>query len=231
MSETALLNDGTPPAQTPTGEIKDQGATTLPETKPAPEPAKADPAKPAKADPPSLLNDKKAEPPTGAPEAYTDFTVPEGYTLDPKVAEEASGIFKELGLPQASAQRLVDFYTSKTQEAFDAPFKLFAETQQKWVAEVKADPEIGGKLDQVKTVVSRMLDGLGDEKLTSAFREAMDYTGAGNNPAFIRTLYRLAQRTTEGTLVTGGGNIDVKNPSNRPPSAAQALYPNLPSSR
>lgn len=138
---------------------------------------------------------------------------------------EASGLFKELGLPQAGAQRLVDLYAKISQSAADAPLQLLQDQQTKWRDEIKADPEIGGKLDQVRATVSKAIDGLGDAKLAQAFREAMDFTGAGNNPAFIRAFYKLAQKVTEGSHVSG----NPPNAAKKPQSAAQAMYPGLPS--
>lgn len=166
------------------------------------------------------------EKPAGAPEAYKDFTVPEGFELDKTMAKEAGDLFKTMNLDQSQAQKLVDFYASKSQEAAQAPYKLWHDTQEAWRNEVKADPEIGGKLDQVKSTISKAIDGLGDAKLAAGFREAMDFTGAGNNPAFIRAFYRLAQKVTEGTNVPAGGPAQVTPPGQRP-SAAEALYPNL----
>lgn len=179
--------------------------------------------------------DKPAEttakpPEAGAPEKYEAFTVPEGFTLDEKVVGEANEIFKNLGLNQTQAQSLVDFYSAKIRETAEAPYKLYAETREKWQAEYKADPEIGNKLDVVKQTVSRALDSLGDPKLATSFREAMDITGAGDNPAFIRTFYKLAQLVTEGKPVAAGApsKFGQSAPGAGPASAAKALYPDLP---
>lgn len=212
MPETLLNNQ--PISQTPTGEIKDQ-STTSQETTSSITPA-ADQ---------SLLNSKTPE---GAPEKYADFTAPEGYELDPAVIAEASPIFKELGLSQPAAQRLVDFYIDKANAAAQAPIKLWEDTQKQWVTEIKADPDLGRRLDSVKANVSKMLDGLGDSKLASEFRTAMDLTGAGNNPAFIRVMDKLASKLTEGTFVKGGGPSQHGQtaPGNRT-GLAQAMYPNL----
>jgi hypothetical protein len=139
-----------------------------------------------------------------------------------------------MNLSQDQAQSLVDFYASKTKEAYEAPFNLWKQTQEDWVSQIRQDPEIGGKLDQVRTTVSRAIDSLGDPNLSQAFREAMDYTGAGNNPAFVKGFYRLAQRLTEGTSVRGGGPSPLgQTPSGRQerPSAARAMYPDLPTSQ
>jgi hypothetical protein len=143
--------------------------------------------------------------------------------------QEASGIFKSLNLPQAEAQRLVDFYVAKTSQSANAPYQLWNEMQEKWVNEIKADPVIGHKLNEVKTTISRAIDGMNDPKLARDFREAMDFTGAGNNPAFVRAFYKLAQMVTEGAHVAGNGPSPAsQRRTNEVPSAARAMYPNLP---
>jgi len=137
-----------------------------------------------------------------------------------------------LNLSQEQGQKLVDFYTAKTAESANEPYKVWQETQEQWVKEVKADREIGHKLNEVKTTISRAIDGLNDPKLASAFREAMDFTGAGNNPAFIKAFYKLAQMVTEGGHVAGSGpSTASQRRAGEVPSAAQAMYPNLPTGR
>jgi hypothetical protein len=178
----------------------------------------------------SLANQKPTEEtPAGAPTEYSQFTVPDGYELDPGVAKEASSIFKTMNLNQTQAQQLVDFYTKKTAESANQPYTAWQEMQEQWVKEVKADPQIGPKLNDVKTTIARAIDGLNDPKLAASFREAMDYTGAGNNPAFIKALYKLAQMVTEGGHVAGTGpSSPGQRRANEVPSAARAMYPNLP---
>ena len=182
-------------ARTPTGEITTQ--TTTPVTATTPQTSTTPTETPSLVNEPagSVANQAPAAP-TGAPTTYSDFNVPEGYVLDPQVMTEATGIFKGMNLPQAEAQKLVDFYVAKTTESQNEPFRFWQETQENWVKEVKADPELGHRLDQVKTTISRAIDSLNDPKLAQAFREAMDYTGAGNNPAFIKAFYKLSQKLT-----------------------------------
>jgi hypothetical protein len=58
----------------------------------------------------------------------------------------------------------------------------------------------------------------------------MDYTGAGNNPAFIKAFWKMAQALTEGGHVAGTGPAPIgqKPPgAAERPTAAKALYPNL----
>jgi hypothetical protein len=121
----------------------------------------------------------------------------------------------------------VDFYAQKFQETIDEPFKVWRDTQSEWKTQIKNHPEIGGsKLDGVKTSIARLIDGLGDPKLAADFREAMVFTGAGNNPAVVVFMNRLAQRMTEGGHVAG----QPAGSRGQRPTAAQAMYPNLPSS-
>lgn len=239
MSETPLPN--ATEARTPTGELKDQAAPlTTTETKPVetttssttPSDTTTAEVKPteakveAKPEDKSLLNKDE---PLGAPETYAPFTAPEGYELNAEVVTEAQTIFKEMGLSQASAQKLVDFYSKQITSVSEAPYNTFNEVQADWQAAVMADPTLGPRIAQVKANIGRALDSLGDPKLAADFRLAMDMTGAGNHPAFVKAFDKFAERLNEGTHV-GGKNpspLGQKGPNDKPASIANAMYPNL----
>jgi len=95
---------------------------------------------------------------------------------------------------------------------------------------MKADPDIGHKLQEVKQTISKAIDGLSDPKLAADFRAAMDYTGAGNNLAFAKVFFKLASLVTEGGHVAGTGpsRFGQGRPGAQPDSAAHAMYPALP---
>lgn len=228
MSETAATTpEGV--ARTPTGEIASQTQTTSPGAT-TPQTSTTSSETPSLANQPgeSLAN-QKAAPEGGAPEAYTNWNVPEGFTLDETVSKEIGSMFKGLNLSQEQGQKLVDFYTAKTAESANQPYQVWQETQEQWIKEVKNDPQLGPRLNEVKTTISRAIDGLNDPKLARDFREAMDYTGAGNNPAFIRAFWKLAQMVTEGGHVAGGGpSAQSQRRQGEQTSAARAMYPNLP---
>jgi len=222
MSDVALANE--PEVRTPTGEIKDQ--TPAPTSTPTPTTTET-----KSEDKPSLLNEKPTEEkkPDGAPEKY-EFKYPEGYEMSEEVFKSTSDLFKKHNISQATAQELVDYVHKVNQDAAEAPYKLWQKTQEEWVNAVKNDSEIGGRLNEVKTVVSKAIDAVVGRTLGDEFRQAMDMTGAGNNPAFIKTFYALAQRITEGGHVSGTGpskfGQTAPGQSDRP-SAAKAMYPNL----
>ena len=201
-----LAND--PAARTEMGEIIDRSATP-PANESAPEP--------------------KSE--TSAPESYTDFSVPEGHTLDAAAIESATPLFRELGLTQDQAQKLVDFYSTQVGK-INAENEGYMETMRtQWREELKADKDIGGKLDQVKVEIGRAIDRL-PPTVREPFKEAMNLTGAGDHPAVIKAIHAFASLIGEGTHVTGNAPSEhgqsKTGVSNRP-SAAQSMYPNLPS--
>jgi len=161
--------------------------------------------------------------PLGAPEKY-ELTVPEGVT----VPDGAHELFKGMNLSNDQAQKFVDFYMTQAQAQLKAANESATTIRESWRAQVKADPDIGPRLPAVRQTISSALDVIGDAKLAQQFREAMDFTGAGDNPAFVKTFYKLAQMVTEPRRhVQGGGPVPVKAPGQGPPSAAKALYPNL----
>lgn len=178
----------------------------------------------------TILTESTAEP-TGAPEAYEPFTFPEGLTPPPEAIADASAMLKEFGLNQTQAQRMIDFHMAKLAEVAGHNTKAVETMRNEWRDQVKADPEIGGKLDQVKQNIGRALSTINDAPLVEEFKSAMNLTGAGDNLAFIKVFNKLATMVTEGSHVTGGGPSahGQRAPgSDARPSSAQAMYPNLP---
>lgn len=173
--------------------------------------------------------------PSPTPEKY-EFKAPDGWDgkgweLDPAIIDRATPMFKELGLTQDQAQKLVNFYATESAQDHERTLGLVAKQSETWMNEAKADKDIGHKLDSdVKVTMGRALDAIGDPALVKSFKETMDLTGVGNNIAFIKTFYKLAQRYTEGQHVSGGGpsKLGQSAPNSGPRSAASALYPNHP---
>lgn len=170
----------------------------------------------------------------GAPEKYADYKVPEGFKLDDEAKAKADAVFKELGLSQDAAQKLVDLNQDLLKEVLAAPIKAYQDMIKTWGEESMNHPDLKGKVGPGKEVsvrIGKMLDSLGDPELASAFRSQMDLTGVGNHQAFIRVLDRLAQRVTEGSHVAGNGpsKAGQSRPGDGPPSAGAAMWPNLPS--
>lgn len=132
---------------------------------------------------------------------------------------------KEFDVSQKRAQELVNLHAETINAALKSQRDDWIRQQTDWQKEVDADPELGGSnLNVVKQTVARVLDNpdLTDPK----FREALAFTGAGNNPAIVRSLYRWAKALSEGSSVNGGSpgrNRDGSVNGERP-SVAQAIY-------
>jgi hypothetical protein len=224
--------------QTETTQSGEPGATTtlLNQETPLSNETKPDPGA-GEGDKTLLTKDEPkegAKPSAGAPEKYEDFKVPEGYELDNGVLGEAAPLFKELGLTQEGAQKLVDLYSKHAIETAQAAAKSYRDMRAAWVSKAKALPEIGTEIGlgkKVNVTIAKALDGLGDPALTSEFKAAMDQTGAGDNPAFIRVFYALASKLVEGGPVKGNGpsSAGQKEPGGGRKTAAAEIWPNLPS--
>lgn len=165
-----------------------------------------------------------------APESYSDFTAPEGQSIDKATIEAATPIFKELGLSQEAAQKLVDFYTAQSGKQTETLSKAVDEMRAGWRDAVMKDPDLGGKIDQVKTELGRAKDRL-PGAVRAAFDTALNETGLGDHPAIVKALYEMSKLVNEGTHVPGGAPSPLgqtKTGTAQRPSIAGALYPNLP---
>lgn len=178
----------------------------------------------------------KAEPKAGdkpvVPETYADFKVPDGFTLNKEAVEAALPVFKELGLTQEQAQKLVDVQTKREAELAKSGQGDYVAMRQGWRDEVLADTSLsaGGKVKpEVLQTIGRAIDGINNPKLAAEFRQVMDTTGVGDNPAFVRAFFAMAQQLTEGRPTTGKGPSELgqKAPDSKPQSIAAAMYPNL----
>lgn len=144
------------------------------------------------------------------------FTMPQGIDAqDPAVSAFASAAL-DAGVSPETAQRLVDAAAPEIVKAMTQPYQAWKDLQENWQTQVRNDPEIGGaKFDRVVLpTIARAMDRYGDPGL----REALAVTGAGNNPAIIRTLYTLSRMVTEGRPVQG-------NPAHGGKTPAERMYP------
>ena len=225
MSETEQATpDASQPQRDSTGTLLNQTSTT---------------ATPTETPSQTLLNETQTEKPAepaGVPEKY-EFKPPadwaeKGYELDDKILTEAEPMLREMGLSQANAQKLVEFYAKQSMAQYEEGLAAAKKQNDDWRTEANSHPELKGKLapgGEVVTRISRVIDSLGPE-LSKGFREAMDFTGVGNHPAFIRAFDKLAQRLSEGTSVTGGKPSPLGQ-TNKPNGGTPGsrIWPNLPS--
>ena len=148
------------------------------------------------------VSPEPAEPATeaSAVPTYGDFKLPAGVSVDGDSLKAASDLFAASGLDQDQAQKFIDLAVSREQAAARKGLQAFVDLQNKWVSEIKADPNIGGeKLQATIASATRAIDRLAIPGL----REALDLTGAGNNPAIVKAFVRLGQMVSEDRFLPG----------------------------
>lgn len=207
---------GADAAPAPTAEATAPAAESSVLTPPAPatDPAaKPDDAKPEDTKKPEGEG-KEADgkdKPTGAPEAYEDFTLPEGMEMDAAVLGEFKNLAKELNIPQAKAQQLIDFQTQLATKQAEEYQAAVVKQSQEWAASIKNDPEIGGE-NYEKSVASaiKVIQSFGDPALT----ELLTQSGLGNHPALFKFCHRISSAISEDKFVLPGSQANTGRKSN-----------------
>ncbi|HKI62885.1 MAG TPA: hypothetical protein VKA31_11380 [Mariprofundaceae bacterium] len=205
---------------TETKETTDQadGTTALTSKQPNPA-ANPDAVVEAEGTKPAAEQDAKGDKSekVGAPEKYEDFQIPEELTVDGNRMDEFKPIAKELGLTQDQAQKLVDFYADGIKSQVEQTQSAWNDIMTTWQEDVKKDQEIGGKaFDESLSSAKKALDAFGTEKLY----EALEQTGMGNHPEFIRVFSRMGKAIAEDKIRIGGASADG------PKDPAHVLFPN-----
>lgn len=144
----------------------------------------------------------------GAPEKYElkvgDTALPED------VMAKYEPLFREAGLTNEAAQKLVDARAEelKAQDA-TAVEKLVAQHTE-WLTATKSDAEIGGaNLDTSVKHAQSAIARFGSPELKSF----LDLSGAGSHPELVRAFARIGKAMAEDVIVTGttGGKPDTNS--------------------
>lgn len=195
----SLLSTATPATSDPASTPGATPATSAPAGDPAQNPGQTPAAGPEGA---------KAEPGgEAAPLTIEALKLPEGFTFP----EEASTAFLALMnnaelAPQERAQQLIDLYAKQSVQAAEAGHAAQVEAWTKlnndWRAEVAKLPEFSAGVEKELGAIKQVLVSKqfgADEK----FFEALNLTGAGNNPHVLQMLHKLTAPFREGKAVGG----------------------------
>lgn len=144
---------------------------------------------------------------------YTDFKLPEGFNLDPKVKDEFVSISKELKLNQDQAQKFVDLQVKHVQEMNERIQSDFKKTITDWQKETIT--ELGANYKQELKYVAKAIKAFGSPELT----KLLDLTGLGNNKEMVRLLSNAGKTVSDDSFVDGSR-------TNGEESLAKRLYPN-----
>lgn len=161
-------------------------------------------------------NKDEDDAPKGAPEAYEEFTAPEGVELDAEVLDEFKGLAKDLNLPQDKAQQVIDLGSKMMLKFAEQQQSVVAEARTVWANEAKADKELGGeKFNENLAVAKEALKAFGTPELTQLLNES----GLGNHPEVLRMFYRAGKAISEDSILSGSSGNATVDPAKR-------MYPN-----
>lgn len=176
--------------------------------------------------------DDKDDPANKVPDdGKYDLKMPDGVDLDEELAAALGPDFKELGLTNAQAQKLVDKYISTQQARAEAhansPAGMLAMSMQeyfkdagtpdKWMGAAKADKEIGGA-NWAKTEADalRFVKHINDPELG----KYLNASGGGNHPRLIAAFAKAGALIREDNPASGGAGGEGK-----PAEASYVMFP------
>jgi len=199
----------------PTATPQDPVAPVTPAVEPTPTPT-PDPQTPPVEDPtllgkkpdsatpePGQKTDTPKEPgeeaePGLVPDTY-EIKLEEGMVLDQGTLDMFSPIFKELGLTNDGAQKLVNAYvpmiSSLEERIKQQSLNDFKEIVAGWKTETLK--QLGPDSDQKMAVCARAINQFGDDN----FRAALDQTGLGNHPEFVKFMIKVGETIKEDTFI------------------------------
>lgn len=146
----------------------------------------------------SQVQAQTAAPPV--PEAYADFTVPDGFEAIPGLMDEFKTTARNLKLSQDQAQSLINLQVKANQ----AQAEGWTRQRQEWRAQLSTDAEYGGErfthtVDQAKAALTAYDPG-------DDLRNLLVSSGFEDHPAVLKFLARVGQASQkEGDVHTGRG--------------------------
>lgn len=214
MSDETLIGNVAPQAGTPPASGTPPSTppvTTAAATPPGTEQTPPDPS----AKPPGDGASAPIE--RAAPEKY-EFKLPQGVALDSEILGQFEGAARELKMPQAEAQQLVEKLAPKITERFAKQMAdSVSRISDEWSTAAKTDKEFGGPaLAENLAISEKALATFATPELSKLLKE----TRIGNNPEFIRFTYRVGKALSEDGFV-GGRDVPQKK------SDLQVMYPTM----
>ena len=140
------------------------------------------------------------------PDTYADFTLPEGMEVDELGLEKVTPLFKELGLTQENAQKLIDAYAEQIQAGSQKQMDDFTQLMNDWREQSANDKEFGGeKFEENVKLAKSAINKYGTPEL----KQLLEDHGVGNHPEMIRFMVRVGQTLKEDVPGAAGA---VSNP-------------------
>lgn len=155
--------------------------------------------------------------------SYDALELPADLRVDDAAMKSFKDLALEAKLPPAEATKILGLLPGLLKQQADgmiaASNEQFKATRTAWQTESLALPELQGANKEVSlSKIGKALDEFG----APGVREALNITGAGDHPAVIATLLKMANALSEGTPTrTGSPRAQARR------GPAETLYPNL----
>lgn len=205
-----------PPPWTPPADVPPQNPP--PPADPAPSlPVEAPPRPTSEG---SLIGDAALP----AAPSFEAYTLPEGVSLGETEITELNRIIGDAELsPQQRGQALVDLAAAEINRLQQGQHDVFQRTREGWRNQFFDDPEIGGnQQDTTLRQAASMRDRFaGNPEQRADFIAALNYTGMGDHPAFIRFLANVAKALAAPRL------IGASPAPERPTDGPSRRYPSM----
>lgn len=139
-----------------------------------------------------------------APEAYGDFTLPEGFELQPDVTEKLKSFGKLANLSQAATQEIVNLGADLVKSVQAAEAEQLQQLAEGWVTAAKADPAIGNgseeKYQAALADAAKFRDSFGTPELVALLNESK----LGDHPEVIRAFAKAGRAIKPANFVQPG---------------------------
>lgn len=141
--------------------------------------------------------------------SYDDFSLPDGVELSTDTLDQAKTVFKELGLNQEQAQKLVDIQSGFVEKMAENQINAYNQQLEQWTSQSKNDAEFGGeKFEQSVAVAKLAVDKFGSEQ----FQEVLRDYGLGSHPEVIRFMVNVGKSLSE-DIPPDGGSVPIQGKS------------------
>lgn len=136
--------------------------------------------------------------PGAATEITYDLKIDEGVPVEQATLDAFTAIAKEHNLSPDTAQALVDFQSKMVKDQIAA----HTAQQGEWLAQMKADPEIGGdKFNDTVATAVKAFNQFGGPDL----KDYLEQTGLGNFPPLVKAFAAIGRAISDDTYVPGRG--------------------------
>jgi hypothetical protein len=162
--------------------------------------------------------DSPADKSEGAPEKYEAFEAPEGFAFNPEKLEQATSIFKELGLSQEKAQKLIAFEINRQTEETTNLQRLWETTTKEWREAASNDTELGGANLEASVITAKAgIKAFG----SGEFKDMLEATGVGDHPEMLRFLVNIGKAVQDDKILHGKASNAGDS------TQAQKLFPDM----